>query len=60
MPGEPEMYYRQFLKGARAMLAIFRRGQLESFHEGVRQSLNEEWNACKGRYNAFVDALARR
>ena len=60
MPGEPEMYYRQFLKGVRAMLAIFRRGQLESFHEGVRQSLNEEWNACKGRYNAFVNALAGR
>lgn len=58
--GEPEMHYRTFLKDARAMTEILKRGQLESFHRKVRDELNARWVECRAHYNAFVDALARR
>ena len=56
--GATEMYYRNFLKDARSLLALLLRGQLESFHPDVRTALNSQWASCRQKYNAFVDALA--
>lgn len=56
LPGEAEMNYRAFLKSARALVDVLRRGQVESFHTPVRIALNNAWNLCRTAYNRFVDA----
>lgn len=60
IPGEPEMYYRHYLREAEKLVAILRVGQLQSFHSQVRADLNAAWQACRRQYNLFVDAVNSR